>query len=457
MRLDLPHAIDLALTQNRELVKLAIAIESSRLSEEGARSEFAWTLRPRASGGVGSEQDRLQYGLALLKKYGWGTEVALNGQVSESHISGLDDYYRGELRLDVEQPLFRNVGRLMNEEGIRRAESGVRAARRMLDLHKTDLIVQVAQTYEDIIRLQLQVEADEKAVQRLNRLVRLTRARENQGRSSKVDTLRIELQSGQASSRFQNSREQWLSAQQDFADLLGLPLTNTFDLATTPLVNISVPDIDLAIATALSNRMDYAQVLDDYRDVQRGVRIARRRLWPDVRLVSRYGKTDEGDQLSDAFKFGDDEWFVGLQAATDFPMRQENLAYQQSMLDEQSAVEDIRDAESLVQRQVYQQKLAYDRARADILIAERNLNLAQSRLKLAKRMFEMGRGDNFAVSDSEDEFLKAEREYLRAQAEASVAGYRLLRVMGTLMEYPEELKPVVGEVSSNQSTVISEQ
>jgi len=442
MPIDLPRAIDLALTQNRELIKLAIAVESSRLSEEGARSEFAWTLRPTGFGGLGSEQDRLEYGLSVLKKYGWGTQVQLNGNVIESRVPGLDDYNRGELNLNVEQPLFRNAGTLINEEGIRLSESGVRASRRMLDLRKTDLIVQVAQSYEDIQRLALQLEADEKSVQRLTKLIRLTQAREKQGRASKVDTLRVELQVGQASSRYQNSREQWLSTQQDFADLLGLPLTNTFTLAATPLVSISVPDLDAAVTAALSNRMDYAQVLDDYRDVQRGVRIARRRLLPDVRLVTRYGQVGDGARVEDAFRLRDDEWFVGVRAQTDLPMRQEKTAYRQSMLDEQTAIENIQDAESLVRRQVYQQKLAYDRARADILIAERNLNLAQNRLKLAKRMFEMGRGDNFAVSDSEDEYLKAEREYLRAQTEASVTGYRLLRVMGTLMEYPPELKSV---------------
>ncbi len=440
MALDLTQAMELALTQNRELIKLAIALESRQLDGESAQSDFAWTARPSGSGGVGSEQDRLEYGLSLLKKYGWGTRMEWNARASESRVSGLDDYHRGEVRVELEQPLFRNAGRLANEEGLRRAESGLRAARRALELRKTDLMVRVAQGYEDILRLERQVASDEQSVARLDRLIRLTRAREAQGRVSKVDTLRVELQMGQAVSRLQNNREQWLAVQQDFADLLGVALTNTFTLAAIPLLEVALPGAEELNAAALSNRLDYAQTLDDLRDVRRGVRIAKKNLLPELSLIGRYGRYDEGPERSDAFALGREDWFVGLRAGTDFPLRKERVAFQQSLLDERSALENIADAESLVQRQVYQQRLAYERARADILIAARNLNLASNRLKLARKRFDLGRGDNFTVSDAEDEYLKAEREYLRAQSEAGVAGYRLLRVMGSLVEYPDDLK-----------------
>jgi outer membrane protein TolC len=54
----------------------------------------------------------------------------------------------------------------------------------------------------------------------------------------------------------------------------------------------------------------------------------------------------------------------------------------------------------------------------------------------------MGRGDNFAVTDAEQQFQQAETAWLAAQTEATLAGYKLLRLLGTLIEHPDELKPV---------------
>ena len=94
-----------------------------------------------------------------------------------------------------------------------------------------------------------------------------------------------------------------------------------------------------------------------------------------------------------------------------------------------------------IQRQVMQATLAYERARSDVQSAERNFRVAERRATLARRLYEIGRGDNFGVSDAEDALLQARNQMLGTQSQVSVAAYRLLRALGTLLEYPEELKP----------------
>jgi len=119
----------------------------------------------------------------------------------------------------------------------------------------------------------------------------------------------------------------------------------------------------------------------------------------------------------------------------------ERIAYRQAQLDERTALADIETSRRLIERQVRQQLLEQARATAEVGQAQRNRTVAEARLRLARRLFEMGRGDNFAVTDAEQQFQQAETAWLATQTEAAVAGYKLRRLMGTLLECPDELKP----------------
>ena len=81
------------------------------------------------------------------------------------------------------------------------------------------------------------------------------------------------------------------------------------------------------------------------------------------------------------------------------------------------------------------------------------LQLAGDRARLARRLFELGRGDNFTATDAEAELLRAQSRQLENESEVTVAAFRLKRVTGTLVESPDALKPrppgpaVMGQVT----------
>ena len=178
------------------------------------------------------------------------------------------------------------------------------------------------------------------------------------------------------------------------------------------------------------------------RDAERGVRVARRNLLPDLKLITTYERVGDGTTSSEASDLDEDVWFVGLGADTDLPRRREKLNLEQARITESSSKLSAESVEAAVRKQVKLSILSYDQAQADVLFAEKNYHLAKSRSALARRLFEIGRGDNFSVTDAESSLFLAQNQLLAAQADASAAAYRLLRVMGTLMTYPEDLKPV---------------
>ena len=439
--LDLDTALGYALKRNRNLVRLALSLEGSQIGVGAAESEFSVRVAPDGDLDFSNDRDARQYGLLGSKRFILGTDVQLRGDVSEIDPQDGEEFRRGTLSIRIEQPLFRNFGRLIHGESILQAQQTLKTARRTYHQQMANLIVDVVQSFETILLLEGQIRSDEAFFVRMDKLYKLTRAREKQGHTSRVDTLRVELDRGQALSRLEVTRERLSFNQREFAELLGFDPETIFLLEPPRLIEFEIPALEESVKVGLANRMDYAQVLQDHEDTYRGIKIARRGLYPDLGLVTRYERFGEGRTFSEATDFGEDSWFVGLGANVELNPVRDRAAISRAVVDEKSARETIQIVELNVAREIQQQVTAYRRAQADLRIVGRNLKLSEDRAKLARRLFEAGRGDNFSVTDAEESYLEAESRRLAARAEASVSGYRLLRALGTLIDFPKELKP----------------
>ena len=438
--LTLDAAIQTALRHNARLAYGGLAVERQRMGVTSARQEFDPELSPNGSVNDTESGTDWRYGIEARKKLLWGTEIGLGAEVAR-YPSFVDEAWRSAVKVDVRQPLFRNFGRLVNEEGITAAGDRLRAEERRWELQKADIIVEVVRSFETIIRLQKQTECDKAILERSEKLRELTRIRERQGRASHVDTLRIELLFGQAQSRQESHQEQLFSASRELTELLGYPPDKTLDLAVTPLPDLEVPAMESAIQTSLSNRLDYAQTLDDYRGLQRQVLLARHNLQPDLTLVAESQQYDQNNRFADTLDLNRNLWTVGLAGHTDLLQHRSRTAVTASEMDVQAGWDAITIKMRTLAREVQQAVSAYRQVRAEFAIAGRNYEAAQARAELARRLFEMGRGDNFTVSDAENAFVEAESTLLSTRANICVAGYTLLRTTGTLTEAPPSLKP----------------
>jgi len=438
--LALDAAIQTALQHNAQLAYGSLAVDRQKMGVTSARQEFNPELSPIGSINNTDGKTDWRYGIEAKKKFLWGTEIGLSTEVTH-YPSFVDDAWRSAVKVDVRQPLFRNFGRLVNEEGITAARERLRAEERRWEQQKADIILDVVRSFETIIRLQKLTDCDKAILERTDKLRELTRIRERQGRASHVDTLRIDLLYGQAQSRQETHREELFSASRELAELLGYPPEKEIELAATPLPDLEVLSIEAAIQTALSNRLDYAQALEDYRSLQRQVTLAKRKLEPDLYVVAENQQYDQANRFSDSLGFNQNLWTIGLAGQMDLLQHRDKTAISTAKLDVHAAGDAIRIKQRTLAREVQQAVSAYRQVRAEFTIAGRNYEAAQSRVELASRLFEMGRGDNFAVSDAENAFVEAESALLFTRAGICVAGYNLLRTMGTLTDAPATLKP----------------
>jgi outer membrane protein TolC len=298
----------------------------------------------------------------------------------------------------------------------------------------------VVQTYENILRLQYQLSADREAYRRQDALHRLTEAKELAGKTNSVDTLRVALLRGQAEARLEADAERLVSAQRDLTGYLGLPMDTSFDLQAENALELDLPTAAQAVDVALENRLDYIQAIQDYEDARRAARIAGRRTLPDVRLTVSYDDFPTTSTSFGSVPFGKPLWFVGLSVPTDYNLSRERIAVEQARIAEGSAEQAMAVLKTAIARQVMQQLQTYQRSLAELKIAERNLDLAERRAKVARAMFELGRGDNFSVTDAEVSLVQGESQLFAARTDASISAYQFARVLGQIVEVPAELK-----------------
>lgn len=438
--LSLEDAIERAMAHNRELVKGALDLQGHVLAEQGAR-ETARGLRivPEGSVGAGSDYDNVGTGLRAEATGAYGTRVAVGGAVRQIQIDGAPDSRRGEVRVEVEQPLFRNFGPLVWNEPIVAAGETLLAARRAWERDRSALVVRVVESYEGLIHRRHQIESDEAFAARMERLYLLADAREQQGKATRTDVMRMDLQRGEAALRLEAGRSQLDIEFQEFANLLGLPLDSSFRLSPPALLDLDVAGADRALAVALAERPDYAQALQDVETGDRRLRLARRNLLPDLRLSGNRTVFGEGEDWSDAGRLDQDDWFIGLTADMNLNLRGARLDVARAGLDAEGRRQIAEIVRHRLALEVNAAWSAYRRAREELRMAARNRELAANRAELARTLFEAGRASGDSVSDGEADLIQSELGELSARREASASAYRLLHVLGTLVPAPREL------------------
>ena len=226
---------------------------------------------------------------------------------------------------------------------------------------------------------------------------------------------------------------------ENFQDLLNVKNPVMIDSKAQPAIDVVLPSFEEGVDQALANRLDYANTLEALNNADRKWRITRRRIWPDIELTMSYDRQEDGF----SFDRGEDDgsWYAGLQLGSGYQVQDERLAIRQASSQKALAQLDVESMKFSIGRQVREAFRAYRRARAQHSITRRNTELASKRLELARSLYDLGRGDNFSVTDAENAMVDAEISAFAAQAEAKLSGYRVMHALGVLVEAPDRLKP----------------
>ena len=438
--LSLEDAIQCALSNNLSLARSATGLDAASFAAQAALEDARHvSVSPVGAASASDDASSWRSGLEVGTTLPPGTRLSIASLASSTDLDDASASRRAEIRASVSQPLFKRFGSLVQMESARLADESFRAARRAWERDRSALVVSVVERYEELVCLRQKIESHSAQARRLLRLLRLAEARERRGLASPSEVLRLRLQLGEAEARVESSRAALSSAFEAFADMLGLPLDSRFSLSPPPLLDLDVPEPSAALDLALRLRPDMAQAAEDVSASRRSLLLARRALLPDLSLSASHSFYGQDSSWSGAAGLDDSEWRVSLEGAVDFNAASARLDSRRAAAKLDASRQSVDIVRRRIALEVSAARTEFFRARRDLALASENRNLADSRAALARALFEAGRASADSVSDAEADALSSVLAELEAHRAASVAAYRLLHVLGSLLPCPEDL------------------
>jgi outer membrane protein TolC len=396
-------ALDLTLERHLWTPQLVAAI-SAEVSDAGRAGDFDRALTAVSDVAV---SQRLPFGGEITAR-GVGT---LMRDLREHVTTGES----GQVILEADLPLLRGAGRAAYETRYI-AERELIYAVRTYEHFRRSFAVRVAADYFDLQQRQAEINNAYKSYQTRREDWEKADFVNRMGRSRTVfDATRARSSFRSAETALVSAKERYAFALDQFKITIGMPVEELIDVVdqeddreTEAFDRISTTtEESVAIAAALKYRLDLLNVADAVDDSQRGVRVAKNRILPDLDVTASYTFGSDPDHLS-ATRFEDDRsaWRGAAELRIDDRKRERN-AYRASLIGYRRAL-----------RRVEQQ-------RAILNIQALNVEENKLRLDAAKAQYDLGKIENRDVVEADTDLLTARNLYAVA-----VAGYR-----NALLEY----------------------
>lgn len=432
--LTLADVIDLALRDNRSLISSSYGVEGQELSVEVARSEFEWKLFPQATAGATDETRRIGGGVAVEKKFTTGPVANISPEVFRNYDGDDVEDYGSQLGVSLAIPLLRGAGSDINLSGVRAAQYSLRTAKRSHYLVKVNTVLEAVAAVYNIVQQRELVNLYQKQTERFQGHAVMAGAREKIGLATPIDVYRAQIRLKDAQNSLNRAQEALRNAGDRLKIVLATPLEQAVQV-TAPLVCRPV-DISVAqaVETALQHRVELKQVADDIQEAERGVRMSKNNLFPQVDLVTNYTRLGNDDAFNGITRLSEDFWSVRLISETDYARTAEKATYQQSRLAVKRAKLNRFARIDTIKREVRQLYDALNKAQERMQIRNDQIDQARGKLALAKIKFGHGMADNFDLIEAETELQEARTNFLAAQIEYIVGMYRLRAAIGTLIE-----------------------
>ncbi|GAK58109.1 hypothetical protein U27_05082 [Candidatus Vecturithrix granuli] len=431
IQLPLDEAIALALKQNINLQSARDRLTSANISLEAAKSDFQIKVRPEVSGlfRQGENVDQA-YGIQVSKQLKFGAELQwqTNTRIDES----LDNAYQTDMTLSLTQPLLKGRGILPTTQELVAAERSTQSQYRSLILAQQQLMINVATNYYGILRDEMLIEVNQRALERARLLLQAAEAKLKIGMASKMDVFRAELQVLTAENGTVDARESLENTRRQFNLLLGVDLETTFEL-TSPLEYqaIEIQKEEL-LQYALEHRLELQEASDNVQDAERRLKIARQNLYPPLNLSVQYTFSGEGNAFDQSLELDEKYWGIGVNSSFDLDFARDRATYQQTQLALNSAIRAWQATQQDVILEVLQMLNSVKQAQARVELQKQSVVQAEKQLELSDLRYKKGLSDNLDVIDAEEALLNANTNYYATIVQHLIAKMRLKQATATL-------------------------
>lgn len=402
-----PQAVDEALDRAPELLDSVDQAAQAGANLSGVRSLFLPQVRPffaRTTPSDGSP-GITRAGALLTQQFTFGTRVT-----ASASTEGLPDGtgYTSAHSVLVEQALLKNADPVVPRQPLHVAERAVETGGRSLTVVRRRT---VAAAWAALLGVALGDELVAVARERTGRAERLASASDAKfeaGSVSRLDVLRAR-QLVASSLQQENSAASLVADAADaLARLLGRSAGTRFAVTPPERLPVDLPPEAAAIEIARERREDVAEAVDQVRDAEILLRIAKSQVLPTLGVVG--GWTASGFDSTGwgaLTRPGPASLTLGLRSEADLNLGSVLSAKAQAEIQLRTARRHLELLREDVSRAVARAYRDLGTARSDLEINEANLEVARSQLEVASLRYEKGLNSNFDVVDAENLYNQA--------------------------------------------------
>lgn len=321
--------------------------------------------------------------------------------------------------LGLQQPLFD----LPSFYKYKISKDELKAQRYLLTSIKTDVKIDIINTYINALVSKHLIVVDEKEVKDLKRHLYNTKQMYKQGFVALKDILQTKVKLNQAKEKLAKDEGNYKILLQKLSNLIGKPVN---DVENTGLVSnpLAKYNLNTLIHMALKNRviLKYGKALIEKS--KNYEHLAKSMYFPQAYVQAKYGYSDEIPGIpyyQDLFSAGI-SWklFSGLQRF--HKVHQAFLAFKQS----QTNYRKLEDNVKLQVVSVYEQLKT---AEKDMALAHAELKDAKEHYKIASEKYKVGLGTNTDVMDAEDYLTQARTDVVKSKYYYVLSIYKLIEVV----------------------------
>lgn len=462
--LDLDAAVDQALATNFGLRLARHDLASAQSSVLAERNAFDFKLTARLQDAVDLERnsevftddpaitlmrDRLtgdsRASFTLEREARWGGTFSLGTAFTKftddsvafdpvlGRLVSIEPVHAAGATFTYSQPLWGGFGRRIATAGVVSAETDLRGASRSLVADEMRLVVDVTRAFYQIVRSRAFIRIDRDAVARAAENLRTYQVRLEEGLITSIDVARAESELRQRENTAIQDEEQYRSARDRLAFLLGIPVASELDVAESqPQLEPLEIGVDEAFAEARGNRADLRNQREAVALAELSAHVARSSARPRFDLdVSVGATTVVGDEPAAWLKLDDDDtWHAGIDLSYTFGERADDESLVRALIREEQAklrLEDLERSIELEVRDAVRQIRSLER-RIDLL--RQGFEFAKETLRLAQLQLQEDLIRTTDLLQIQGDVVRAETDYTDAIADHAVARVNLDLVLG---------------------------
>ncbi|WP_134496818.1 TolC family outer membrane protein [Microvirga pakistanensis] len=327
--------------------------------------------------------------------------------------------------VEINQTIFDGF---RTDNSVRRAESGVFAAREDLNTTEQDILVNAATAYMNVLRDTAILDLQRNNVEVIDEQLRQTRDRFNVGEVTRTDVAQAESRLAAARSQASQAEASLRASIAQYRQFVGV---EPRQLAPgRPLDRLTPGSVDAALKIAFGEHPAIKAALHQLDAAELQVRIAQGALAPQVGVRGSVAQRWDSSPLNQGGALQ-----ASAVATLTVPIYEGGQAYSATRQAKEQAGQARLQADWVrdqVRAAVVTNWGALEAARAQIQAAQAQIDAAETALSGVREEARVGQRTTLDVLNAQQELLTARVNLIQAQRDRVVASYQLVSAMGRL-------------------------